>query len=122
MEQLILDVKLTLPGDHSRHPGRMCGGPPPVYVFEARVLVLQRIMWGPNQFYGSAIRVLAVVPEAFRMHLPSLNSKRVTSIKRVSEDQCWLTADIDGRNESNAAKTRPFIASRAMELDLRTQA
>ncbi|MEX3691867.1 hypothetical protein AB3X91_08995 [Paraburkholderia sp. BR14263] len=106
-----LEMKLTLPGDHSRHAGRMCGRPPPVYEFEAQVLVLRRIKWGPNQFYGGAIHVLAIVPEKHRIHLPSLNSKRVTSLKRVSEDQCWLTADIDGRNESNAAKVRPFIAS-----------
>jgi hypothetical protein len=115
---VILEVKLSMPGDHSRHVGRMSSSPPTQYVFEATVLVLQRIRWGPQQLYAGAIRVLAIVPEKYRRHLPALDSKRATDYSRVSSGLCWLPAAIDARNVGNAEKVRSFIESGEYEWTL----
>lgn len=110
---MILEVKLYEPAPPmTRYAGRggVTGNRP--YVFDAPVVALQRIKWGPNRLLDSGIRVLAIVPEAFRRYLPRRGPLR------VSEDRCWVTADIGSRNESNAAKVQEFIASGAMELNL----
>ncbi|RAR51670.1 hypothetical protein C7401_13630 [Paraburkholderia unamae] len=110
---MILEVELHLPADHSKHVGRMGGGPPPSYEFSAPARAVRRITsrYQPDWLNPWSVSALVLVPENLRRFMGKKD-------KRWAEDgYAWLPADIH-RHEGNKAALRELIASGAIELVL----